>query len=182
VLRLQVVTSGFLGGPAYNNFYSNGAGNTASTDLVEAVSNLFEAFKSQLANDTQVACDGSVETFDPTTGQTQAVQSYTGFTKAGTWGTAEIVRGACVVLQWRTNVYLGGREVRGRSFISGLGAIEDNVGNVSSTALAVFESAADTYASEFTQAAVWSPTNGQGVNILTGTVRPSFGLMRTRRD
>lgn len=180
-LRLQVVTSVFPGAPAYNNFYwlNNLAGD--STIFVNAVMSVFDTLSGLLQNAVEVDFDGIVEVFDPATGQTTSTIPEDPWNVPGTWGSGHAPGGTCLLLQWRTGTFDNGREVRGRSFISGLGDIGEGSAGVPSGPLSTATAAATTYAA-IDGAAVYSPTNGGVLQMSVGSAWNKFGLMRSRRD
>lgn len=180
-LRVQVVTSVFSGGPGYNTFYSSGTNATDADTLVNNVFDLYSAFADRLSNITEVDISGTVEIFDPTNGQTTGTHSISPTHIDGTWGSGQAPAGTCVLLQWRTGIYANGREVRGRSFISGLGDFAAGAPGVPATEHTDFNSAANNYATQ-PQSCVYSPTNGGLYNMFSGGAWNKFGLMRSRRD
>lgn len=178
--RLQVITNGYPGAPGYNNFYMVGGPGEVVAWAAE-VGALWNSLKTCLANGTTYAFDGVVEEFDLTTGQTTAIAAAATFSGNGTWGTAKAPGGTALVLQWRSGIYVNGREIRGRSFISGIGDIGDSNGVPNSTQLGQAQGAASAY-SDSDYAAVYSPTNADIVTIQTGGCWNKFGLIRSRRD
>lgn len=104
-------------------------------------------------DDVRVQIDSSVIFDVRTTGREvdEATGTLTGFWSApglaavaGT-GTGQSVADATQVLvQWRTGVVLNGREVRGRTFIPGLNAVNLADGNIGEAYRAAIETAAET--------------------------------------
>lgn len=179
--RLQVITSGPQGAPYYNNFYTTANTIGDAEALSDAAFDLFTALADRLTNSAQVQFSGTVDSFDAATGQTTGSTSVTPWTVSGSWGSGSSQGGTTLVLQWRTGVFANGREIRGRSFISGLGDVNEGNPSVPSAVLTDANNAAAAYAAT-AGTAVFSPTNGSVEEMATGTCWSKFGLVRSRRD
>lgn len=182
MLRVQVVTEFPNGGPGYNNFYLEGAEAEAAAAHA-AVATLFDGLKSVLTSQATYHVLPEIEQVDPVTGNITAVYSATEVVAAGTWGSNTSPSGTCLVLRWRTGVFVNGRELRGRSFISGLGTIAEGSALVPSGVITDVQNAQAAYLGAAPlSASVYSPTHGQEAEIVTATCWNRFGLMRSRRD
>lgn len=180
--RVQVVTTGYDGAPGYNTFYTSNVEPSEIIEWVATVDLLWDGLESVLANGTIWTRSGTIEIFNPANGQTTGVLTGSPVSGSGTWGTAKAPAGTALLLQWRTGTYANGREIRGRSFISGIGDFGDTAGAVPNSILTDAGSAANAYVGGGELASVYSPTNGL-VEEITGTgVWNKFGLIRSRRD
>lgn len=180
--RVQVVTTGYNGSPGYNTFV------TGESDPVEIaawavdVDTLWDELESVLANGTVWTRSGQIEVFNPSNGQTIGLVSGSPSSGIGTWGTAKAPGGTALLLQWRTGEYVNGREVRGRSFLSGIGDFGDTTGAVPTSIITDVQNAMDNYLSNTNGASVYSPTAGDTYAIASGNCWNKFGLIRSRRD
>lgn len=179
--RMQVITLGFQGAPGYNTYYSLAGTEAAASTWAGDVSGYISGLASNLSNVTTCQFDGILEEFDPGTGQTTSTLDVGAFSVQGVNNANQSPQGTCALIRWRTGLFLNGREVRGRSYISGLADIGDGVGRITDTNLADMQTAAQILADSST-AAVYSPTNGIGAFISSANVWNQFGLMRSRRD
>lgn len=178
-IRTRVITTGYDGAPGYNTFYGFEGQDSLLRTQVDA---LWTNMESLLANGTIWECNGDVETFDLATGQTNQIDAGVSFGGNGVWGTAKAPGGTTLVLRWRTGVYANGRELRGRSFISGLGDFGDSAGNVPATIVTDAQGAMGAYIAGAVAPAVYSPTNADLASITAISCWNKFGLMRSRRD
>lgn len=179
--RLTIVSTGFNGAPAYNTFHGICADDTDIENWVDTVELLWSNLASNLANGTTATFDGVVERYAVSTGQTTSIFTASPWTKTGTWGTNKAPGGTCALLQWRTGTYTNGRELRGRSYISGIGDFGNASGTVGSSELSDMTNAATTYASG-SLSAIYSRTNAEEASISSGVCWSQFALMRSRRD
>lgn len=179
-LRMQVVSTGYLGAPGYNTFYSTGSSLAAAEELAGAVSDYFTALQDNFSSTTAYSFFGEVEAFNPASGQTTGIEVVDTWVRNGTGGTDELPGGTALVVQYRTGIYLNGREVRGRHYLSGLGAIADGDGEVVSSALTDIATAGAILIAA--EGGVYSPTNGIVAQIVAVTGWNRFGLIRSRRD
>ena len=157
--RIQVITTGPTGAPYYNNFHTQTDGDVEADLLLATIENFYVAIDGLLTNTALVQCNGQVETFNEATGQTTSVYSGSPWLLNGTHGTSHAPMGTCLVVRWNTLLYTGGRQLRGRSFISGLGDIGAANGQVASGDRAVVQAAADAVVAADTLA-TYSPTHG----------------------
>lgn len=180
-VRLTVISTGFNGAPAYNTFHGMGDTSGEAITFAANVKTLWDGLASVLANGTDVDFNGEVEFYDVTDGNTLGVQAVTPWHVDGTWGTSKAPAGTTLVLRWRTGQYVGGREIRGRSYISGLGDHGDANGEpTAAIVLDAANAAAALVAAGTLQ--VYSPTNGIAQEVVSSSCWTRFGLMRSRRD
>lgn len=121
-------------------FFGQGGSNTAQL-AATAVSAFWYGLRTVIANDYQMVVDPEVFSIDQATGEPTSVESTTQDSVTGA-NTAEplpwVSQG---LLRWHTGVFVGGREVRGRTFIPAP-TTDDNTGGVpNSTYLGVLNTA-----------------------------------------
>lgn len=181
-LRVQVVSTGFDGAPSYNSFY--GIHETDDSDVtawIDSLETFWEAIDSLLGNDVVYNFDGVIERFDVSTGQTITTYTRPAWAGSGTGSSDLGPSGTCLVFQWRTGSYINGRELRGRSYISGIPDLSGADGLVSSGTISTANAAASAYAAGDLPG-IYSPTHADAATFNVGTVWNRFGLMRSRRD
>lgn len=179
--RTQVISRGFPGAPGYNTFVTGADSTGSATTWYGFLVDLWTALRPVLANGTFAECDGIIEEFDPVTGQTLSLVQATPFSLQGTGAATKAVGGTCILLQWRTGQFRNGREVRGRSFISGIEDNADANGQFSGAKRTAVLAAVAAYASTDT-GAIYSPTAGSVFQIASGGVWTNYALVRSRRD
>lgn len=180
MLRIVTETTQSVGGLAYNVFHSVGTDIADATTFAAQVEIFFQGLQSVMNNVTQTSFDGLVTVLDPATGAPTATLPGTPWNVQGSWGSGRSPEGLSLVVQWRTGVYVGAREIRGRSFIGGLGDINEGSAVVPGSVITDVQAAATTLAGG-DQLGVYSPTNGQIQPVSSATCWNRFGFLRTRR-
>lgn len=134
--------------------------------------------------------DSFVDTINPATGELTASDSYGGWTVAGTQSMGALPPQTMICATWITAAFVGGRRVRGRTF---LGPLDNSTlqtdGTLASTALthanALGTSWYDAGLTD-TLAVVWHrPVGGAGGSaheIIGHSVKDKFAVLRSRRD
>lgn len=85
--------------------------------------------------------------------------------------------------RWRTGIYAGGREVRGRTFIPSAGEAFSVAGVPGGGRLTTLQNAcAALVADANSTLLVWSRKYQIGEAVVSGTVAPYFAVLRSRRD
>jgi hypothetical protein len=134
-----------------------------------------------LVTGTTLTLDPVVQIVDPATGDTVSTETITG---THTWtgnGTAEPLPPATAMLiEWRSGVYFGGRELRGRTFISCL-TEDSSVSGVPGGAMATaLDSMANTLCLE--SMCLYSPTKHVRAGVPSASIWSKFAVLRSRRD
>lgn len=183
MLRVRAVTNGFTGAPGYNNFYFEGTESTVAGSAHQAVVAFFQSMASVLSNQVAVTVESEVPVIDPASGSITGLHNIPQQTVSGTWGTAHSPSGVTLVCQWLTGTFVGGRQVRGRSFISGLGDVGEGSQSVPAGVITDAETACSgLVAATLADLQVYSPTHGVSHTVTGSNVWNRFGLMRSRRD
>ena len=128
------------------------------------------------------AIDPEVLQVNVGTGQTEGVFAVTPPDGAGSSPGTAVPNASMVLTRWRTGVFTGGRELRGRTFLPGANiAGSDDDGNINSASLAVFNAAAATLIST-SDFAIWGSTTAHAATVVSGTTWSEFAVLRSRRD
>lgn len=181
MLRYRIVTTGFIGAPGYNIIHT--AGDTLDEAEARALPliDFIDDFAAVQAQGVTITLDPVVNLVDVLTGDTTGSVLLPGFTRQGAFGVVEAPAGICLLARWRTGVYVGGREIRGRSFFSGLGDIAGSEGTPDAAPYLTASQAVDTLVSAG-DLVVYSPTRGVAAPVTDGQIWNRFALMRSRRD
>jgi len=123
---------------------------------------------------------------DPVTGAlTGAWAEPTVFNQSGTSGSNPVPDAAQMLVQWRTGTIVGGRFLRGRTFVPGLGAGQMLNGNVIPSAMASALAAAGALVASSAGLQVWHrPSSGSGgsaVAASSAAIWAEFAVLRRRR-
>nr|CRY97804.1 hypothetical protein [uncultured prokaryote] len=106
-------------------------------------------------------------------------------TGSGGNGTAVVADATQVLIRWNTGNIVGGRFLKGRTFLPGLATIEVNGGNLNPAARTTFLNAAAAFIAAAVQVAVWHrPQSGSGGAVWaveTADVWSELAVLRRRR-
>lgn len=93
------------------------------------------------------------------------------------WATQGLIR-------WRTGAIIGGRELKGRTFIPGLSELDNGAqGDPAGTLLTTIQNAADALIADVNSAfSVWSRRHGQVRLATVGSAIDKWAVLRSRRD
>lgn len=167
--------------PGTNTLYGHEDGVSAAGQ-VNAVLAFFNATKANQHTGLTIFVDGEIEHVDSTNGQVIATENTgAGGTAVGVDASDVLPYATQMLVQLRTGVFFGGRELRGRFFIPGF--CEDNsiAGVPSAGILASVQSAATTLVGA-AQLAVFSPTKFQWAAVNAAPVWNEWAVLRSRRD
>lgn len=152
-----------------------------------AVTSFWNAVRPQIDASVTFKVRNNGRIMDEQSGQVTGFWSGTGQAVVQGSGTGQAVADATQVLvQWRTGVVRAGREVRGRTFIPGLNAVNLADGNIGEAYAAAIEQAADTYLTDTSIGfGIWSrPTEGRVgalVQVASTRVWRELAVLRRRR-
>lgn len=201
LLRVKMRWSGFQGGPGFSIFHWNdfGSGPTgwepvqADADAcVARVDTFAQAILGVLPANTTLQVMGDVEVINPENGDLEDIYTVTqpaARVPGHSAGPYSAPVGA--VISWRTGVVRNGRRVHGRTFlVPCIGAVFENNGTLTSTAIATITSAATGLSTGSVNGdlTVWARPTGPGATdgspaIVTGFTVPDMGaVLRSRRD
>ena len=179
--RITVRYSGLPGLPGTNTLYGHEDGVSAA-DQVAAVLAFVTSVAGTQNDALDIAVDGIVEIVDSTTGQvTGTDDTGAGGSVSGGNGTDLLPTSTQLLVQLRTGVYFGGRELRGRIFLPGFGEDVNTDGRPASTLVSGMQAIVDTLVGD-ANLAVFSPTKHEWASVHTGVVWDEWAVLRSRRD
>lgn len=176
------------GGTGYSVFHFNDPGDAGDAqDAANAIRIFFAAIVTLLPDDVTITFDNEMRVLNPSTGTLTGVfpvsppASVVG-SGVGTWANA-----VGTVVTWDTGSIVGGRRLRGRTFIVPLiGTAYDNAGTIASASIVTLFNAADTLRTNLLAAvmplAVWSRAHGQIALVQSASVNDRTAVLRGRRD
>jgi hypothetical protein len=148
-----------------------------------ALNTWLTAVKSQVHTTCVFTVFEPLEVIDPATGQVSGTLPITTMTHVGASTTEQQPRAIQALVRWFTGVYVGGREIRGRTFIPGITEGGNDAGVPASALMTNLDSAANTLASDSSaKLAVWSKARGQAVDVVSAATWNQFAVLRSRRD
>lgn len=184
MLRVRVVFTSVLGGsPFLATHYFTGDDDQSGADAaVTAVGNFWGAADAVMDNETSWATESEVAVLD-NAGVLQGVLSTTPLTGVGAVAGSAVPKASQGLIRWMTNGFVGGRRLRGRTFIPSLTTGALNNGVLTPAAMTTLDAAAEALIADVnTTLAIWSKTNSLSFPVVTATVWNEFATMRSRRD
>lgn len=186
MLRIRASITGLSGGNALTTGYFT------FDNLVTEARDQFVAFWTSVATRMRSSCVVTLDTagavLDPADGDQIAEVSLAAFSVAGGQNDDLLPSATQGLVNWRTNDFVDGRRVRGRTFIPGLTEGASGLsGTLTGTSLTTIQTAATAYADAAgNPAVVWHRPSAEGPgsihNIVTATVGSKFAVLRSRRD
>lgn len=181
IWRATIDWTGLPGLPGYSIIYG-GAGASAPDFMDDVDSWLSGTMAAICALSLKGQLNSVVDVVDSATGQTVGTESLGPFTQHnGVSATEALPLTTQVLCQWRTGVYFGGRELRGRTFVPGINTDVDDNGQVLAAVVASQNTRNAALASGG-NCIVYSPTKRQYATMSTGTTWTQFASLRSRRD
>lgn len=181
--KIPVEWVGASGLPGVSVFYSIPSATTALADLVA----FFDAIKALFPSSLSWTVPDSGDTIEDTTGELTG--SWTGAGGAvvdAAGGTGPYAAGTGAYVQWGTNAIVGGRRLKGRTFLCPLvTSVYENNGTIASTPLSTMLAAAQTLAGQ-ASISIWHRpgsvlAGGESASVVNATVRDQVTSLRSRR-
>lgn len=185
IMRVRTVFQGVAGAPYYSNHYfTDDATLSTAQDAIDAVDTFWTALSGNLTNAMTWNVEGTVARIDDVTGALNG--QWAGVANAGVGGSAgEIIpRVAQGLVRWLTPNVVGGRMLRGRTFIPG---VLESINTVSGVPTAAFVTLLATagnalIADAGNELRVWSRTHGVSHPATAALGWTEWASLRSRRD
>lgn len=179
ISQVRVAWTGLKGLPGVSTFYFD-----ATTAIpLAGLRTLFDAGKATLPSPCVIQVPNSGLNIESTTGQ--PVSSWTSGSSAavnctGLNGYAAPVGG---IINWTTGVYVGGRQLRGKTFLVPLITSQyDGDGTLVAASKTLWENAAATFLAGAPSFVIWSRKNGTVSPVTASAVPDKAVVLRSRRD
>jgi hypothetical protein len=183
VFRVRTVFSGGQGTPYLSTFYFLPTSGKTAQMAVAATGAFWTAVKAHMANTLSFATEPEVVSIDAITGLATGSTAVTQVTGTGTSGGSPIAPATQGLVRWRTGVFTGGREIRGRTFLPGVTTGDNNAG----VPIALYKTDINTAAAALIADAnsdfcIWSKKHANDPLATSGVVWTQFAVLRSRRD
>ena len=186
MLRISTTFTGSIPGlPYFSQHYfggdTGGEADAANAAIVAFWTAAEDAFTSSLTWTVST----EAEFVDEVTGQVTGVETTAGGTGIGDAAGQILSPASQGLIRWRTGVFVGGKEIRGRTFIPGPTEDINEIGVPSSGYFPVTNGAAAGLISGSSAAGnfgIWSRTHGQFAVAVTGSTWNQWAVLRSRRD
>nr|CRY97409.1 hypothetical protein [uncultured prokaryote] len=183
--RVRTVMTGVAGAPYYSNMYFDILGGGTSFDaepLITGVQTFWQTINGALTEPLVGTVDGVVQVYDEVTGNAIGAQSTTNETFVGSATAGGLPKATQGLIELRTGMYAGGREIRGKVFIPSLGSVVNDGSLPKASYLTQWVGAAETLRDAGLGWCVWSRKNGVSPLVLNINAYQNFAVLRSRRD
>lgn len=176
-----LLTGTAVTGGGIQRFYFADATSASAAAVAAAI--FWDALKSHMTNNVTMQVLDTVETVDETTGEVTALNETEGVTIVGENGEQNMALATQGLVRFRTGVYVGGREIRGRTFVPGCPISFNNDGVPSTAYVTELSNAADAIIGDAgSTLLVYSRTHGQAHAAASGSGWNKWAVLRSRRD
>lgn len=180
--KVRTLWSGGPGGAGVSTMFFDTAGGSAA-QCNSAVGTFWNAVRVYQSSTLSYATDAIIYTVDEATGLITGSSAVTPATGVGAVATDALPWATQGLVQWRTGQYIGGREIRGRTFLPGMVEARNGAGIPDSTILgAVNTAAAALIADATSDFQVYSIANHNAQTTTVGSMWASWAQLRSRRS
>jgi hypothetical protein len=181
MLRTRTTLNGTQGSPYVMTHYFEGSGGTAASAAAAAVVAFMNALDAGITD--QLVWEVESEVTELTeAGLIVASHTTAGGTGVGAAASEPLPIASQGLIQWRTGTYLGGREIRGRTFVPGLTSGANDDGRVAASTVTFLEGAGELLLAQPVVPVVWSRKHQNSIPISGVTVWSQFAMLTSRRD
>lgn len=175
---------GVGGAPFWTTVRQTAVGVKTAQQFATAWGDFLDRAKTSLANQLTATVLSEVTIIESTTGELVGTTNVTQRTIAGTDANDMLPRTSQLLIRWHTPLIIGGRRVRGRTFLPGL--CEENNSDAGSPLPAIvtgFQGSLNTLITDWGgEAVVYSRTHLSGAAIDSASVWTEWASLRSRRD
>jgi hypothetical protein len=183
MFRVRVTFSGVTGVPFLATHYLNSGGALTAANAVAGVGAFWTSLAGSMSSAHTWSTGTVVETVDPATGQPTGITAVTAVTGAGAQGGDQLPFATQGLMTWRTGQFLGGREIRGRTFIPGPTVAHTTNGVPTAAYKTALNAAAATYVAGVTFApCVYSRKNATTALLTAASAWDTWAVLRSRRQ
>lgn len=181
IRRVRTDWSGLPGGPALTTTYFPSV--MSAANAIAFMTAFWTSLNSRIANDGQWTVLADTELIDDATGNIIGVESGVLQSGAGTDAGAMLSIGTQGLLNLRTGIYIGGRELRGKLYVPVPTTNANDDGVPSAAYLAALQTAynAGQVAGGGLPAVVYSPTNSTSRSSTAQSPSPYWARLRSRQ-
>lgn len=171
-------------GAAVGTFYSNGTTDGDAEQFADSLAGFINQCVAEVGGgNLSGAVENEVDVINPATGLITSQHAVTPTAPAVATDTALSPKATQALISWNSSTFLGGRRVKGRTFIPCVktAAVDAN-GNMGTAFANALASAATTFLSAVVEPVIYSRTNLQQVFITSASVPTKLAVLRSRRD
>jgi hypothetical protein len=184
VYRIETTFTGLTGAPYYNRLHfldSGGPDETFAVAAQNAVYTFWQATAEVLSNNLTVQVQPEIVSLVENSGQPEAVYIQQRSPVQGTNTEEELPFTSQLLVQFRTGVYVEGRERRGRMYLPGLTELDNENGRPTGAIQSGIANDATALAEHNPPLCVYTPAKGAAV-VSGVSVWNQWAILRSRRD
>lgn len=189
MFRVRTVFQAPQGAPWYSNLYFGGATIGGDPqDEIDAVEDFWSGFGGSLDNSITARVEGEVPVIDDESGTLVDVTTGDFGTPVFSATGAPLPRSQQGLAQWQTNAYIGGRRLRGRTFVPGVMVANMLEGRPDPSVVAAYAAVAQGLVTNpSTDLLVWhrpggSTPDGLSASVVSASFWTEYAVLRSRRD
>ena len=184
VARYRVEIAGLVGGPGLSTYhFDTGAGGYTAQDAADAVELFWDTWDSIVSTAMTFSGQDHVDLLDAGSGDIIGQTGVTTWSVPGLNSNEQLSPALQGLVQWRTGVFAGSRQIVGKTFIPGPTIDQSvNPGVPTPGYVSGGTTIAQTLADSNTGFCIYSRKNGIIPPVDTGVVWPQWAVLRGRRD
>lgn len=181
--QIRTVFGGVSGTPYVSTMFFSDALGLSTQDAVDAVGTFWTSMSGPMIGAATWETESDVRVVDPDTGEVTGIVTTTPHSGAGGSGSAEPLPWSSQgLIRWHTGLFVGGKEIRGRTFIPALPEAD----SVAGVPLAAWRTAADAAAAALiadgdSTFLVYSRKHRQAEGVISGSSWSQWAVLRSRR-
>lgn len=183
IRKVRTVVTGVAGSPYYMTMYMDPGVGTPTQNLANWAQFTTNTVASALRAGAHYQTGPDIDLIDDVDGSLVGRESGTSVLLTGTSSADFLPPQVQLLVRWHTGVFVGGRELVGRTFLP-LQSEDNNdaSGNPKSAAVTFTQGAANDFiAAANSKPKVWSRKHGLSADISSATVSAIWGTLRSRR-
>lgn len=181
--RVRTAIAGGSGGPQLSTMFFSNAGALTAQNAASAVRAFWNDCKGEISSAYVMTVEPEVYVLDTATGQPLSVVSTTTTAVAGTDGGDPLPWATQALIEWPTGIFLGGRQVRGRTFIPGPTESKNTNGVPNGVIIANLNTAASNLVNDvLSDFQIYSRKNGVIEQALAGSTWSKWAILTSRRQ
>lgn len=184
IYRVTTELTGAKGALYYSTMYFSASGTPVAADAPAAVANFWDDLSPYMHSTVDAQVQGEIAVIESTTGLQTGVVNVTPPALVNGGSSTEVLPYASQgLVRWRTGSFVNGRELRGRTFLPGLGETASTDGSPNSAIQSGANAAAAALIADPNSSfIIFSRAHKTFAVVTAGTLWTEFAILRSRRD
>jgi len=182
MLRVRTALTGGIGGPYLNTFYFDGDTQGEADSAADAAHDFWDSLKAWMVDGVNIAVEPEVVELSVSNGTPLTTYVTTQDAVVTTSASAQAPAETQGLIRWRTGVYIGSREIRGRTYVPCVPQSSLGDGIPGGGYLAALTTAAGVLLGHTANFGIWSDAHDTFASAISGTPWAKWAVLRSRRD